>query len=127
MTIGHTVPVTGLQLNWQKCQGDVWGQLLHVDLAHSHFNGMDGVYIIWQAAGPVVRVGQGICKDRLSQHRNDPAITKYQNLHVSWAPVPAQFRDGVERYLANILNPVVGDAFPNAQPIPVNLPWPWTV
>ena len=39
-----------------KCQGDVWGTLMDVDLGHAHFNNMEGVYIIWQANGPVVRV-----------------------------------------------------------------------
>lgn len=114
-----------MQLAWQKCLGDVWGPLLTVDLSHSHFNSMEGVYIIWQGNGPVIRVGQGIIRDRLSAHRRDTAITAYQNLYVTWAPVSATYRNGVERYLANILKPRVGDAFPNVNPIPAFLPWPW--
>ncbi|MCC7004487.1 hypothetical protein IT397_01030 [Candidatus Nomurabacteria bacterium] len=86
---------------------------------------MEGVYIIWQGNGPVIRVGQGIIRDRLSAHRRDTAITAYQNLYVTWAPVSAIYRNGVERYLANILKPRVGDAFPNVNPIPAFLPWPW--
>lgn len=112
-----------MQLSWQKCLGNVWGSLLWVDLGHSHFDSMEGVYIIWQANGQVVRVGQGIIKDRLSAHRNDPAITRYNNLYVTWAPVLATYRNGVERYLANTLRPLIGDAFPNAVPMAVNLPW----
>ncbi len=48
-----------MQLQWQKCVGDVWGELLYVDLSHPHFNNMEGVYIIWQNGGPIVRIGQG--------------------------------------------------------------------
>ena len=98
---------------------------MNVDLSHPHFNNMEGVYIIWQGNGPVVRVGQGVIKDRLFAHRNDRAITAHQSLFVTWAPVSSLYRDGVERYLANILRPSVGDAFPNAIPTPVSLPWPW--
>lgn len=114
-----------LQLAWQKCQGDAWGSFLDVDLAHAHFNSMEGVYVIWQHSGPVVRLGQGIIKDRIADHRTNRAITAYNNLYVTWAPVLAQYRDGIERYLANTLNPKIGDAFPNANQIAVNLPWPW--
>lgn len=31
--------------------------------------------------------------------------------------------EGVEKYLANTLNPVVGERFPERTPIEVNLPW----
>lgn len=111
------------QLSWQKCQGNVWAPLATVDLSHAHFNNMEGVYIIWSGKdGSIVRIGQGIVKDRLSAHRNDPAITAHHPLYVTWASVAKNYRDGVERYLANSLRPKVGDAFPNATPIPVTLP-----
>ncbi|MFA6297281.1 MAG: hypothetical protein WC629_01830 [Candidatus Paceibacterota bacterium] len=117
--------VTDMQPAWQKCQGNVWGPFSTVDLSHPHFNNMEGVYIIWQGNGPVVRVGQGVIRDRLAAHRRDTAIMAYPNLYVTWAPVSAIYRDGVERHLANTLKPRVGDAFPNANPIQVLLPWPW--
>jgi len=114
-----------MQLAWQQCTGNVWGSLAYVDLSHSHFDNMEGIYIIWQGNGPIIRVGQGNIRDRLSCHRNDPKITEYPSLYVTWAPVQALYRNGVERYLANILRPVVGDAFPNVLPTPVSLPWSW--
>lgn len=86
---------------------------------------MQGVYVIWQANGPVVRVGQGNIRDRLAAHRQDEDINRYASLHVTWAPVSVFHRGGVERYLANVLRPVVGEAFPNVTPTPVLLPWPW--
>ncbi len=111
-----------IQLLWQKCQGDVWGSFLNVDLSHNHFDNMEGVYVIWQGRGPVVRVGQGFVRDRVADHRTNRAVTRYNNLYVTWASVPAIYRDGVERYLADTLKPVVGDAFPDVTPISVNLP-----
>ena len=116
-----------LQIPWQKCQGDVWGPFLSVDLEHTHFDEMEGVYIIWQAGGPIIRVGQGYVRDRIAEHRKNPDITAYSNLYVTWAPVSLSQRDGIERYLANTLNPKIGEAFPIVVPTPVNLPWLWQV
>lgn len=72
----------------------------------------------------VVRVGQGDIAARLAAHRADPNILKYRasgTMFVTWAAVPAHQLDGVERFLANQYSPPVGDAFPNAAPIQVNL------
>ncbi|MDD5326821.1 MAG: hypothetical protein PHY02_03290 [Phycisphaerae bacterium] len=116
-----------MQLNWIKCQGDVWGNLNTVNLAHAHFDSMSGVYVIWHGGGTprTVRVGQGNIRDRLTAHRSDPDVQKYvgQTLYVTWASVPEASRDGVEAYLADILKPLEGQRFPNSTPIAVNLPW----
>ena len=114
------------QLNWIKCDGNTWCPLLTLNLAHSHFNGLDGVYIIWHG-GPTPRtvyVGQGNIKDRLSAHRVDPQILKYSTfgLFTTWANVDTQSQDGVERYLADSLSPLEGTHHPVALPIPVTLP-----
>ncbi|OIP65321.1 MAG: hypothetical protein COV32_01930 [Candidatus Yonathbacteria bacterium CG10_big_fil_rev_8_21_14_0_10_43_136] len=112
-----------MQPVWQKYQGNKWVSLMSVDLAQTYFDNMEGVYVIWQGGGPVVRVGQGIIRDRLSSHRRDTAVTAYPNLYVTWASISATHRDGVERYLANALAPRVGDAFPDVNPIQVTLPF----
>lgn len=84
-----------------------------------------GVYIIWQANAPhfAVRVGQGVICQRFSTHRIDQAILQHRNpsLMASWANVEERFRDGVERYLAERLRPLVGERFPDCLPITVNL------
>lgn len=109
------------------CEGG-YCDLEQLNLEHPHFNGKEGVYVIWRSGQnpATVRLGQGIVKDRLGKHRTDQAILRQRGtgkLHATWAEVSSLYRDGVERYLANKLNPIVGDAFPQAQPIAVNLPW----
>lgn len=116
-----------VNLNWIKCNNGGWCKLLTVNLEHDHFNNMEGVYIIWHA-GPnpaTVRVGQGIIKDRLDSHRNDDDILSFENLElfVTWASVSDISRDGVEKFLADTLNPRVGSKFPDVNSTPVNLPW----
>lgn len=115
------------QLNWIKCQGDAWCNLLNVNLEHPHFANLAGVYLIWHAGQKprTVRVGSGVIKDRLRAHRGDAAILRYKDsgLFVTWASVPPTMREGVERFLFENLNPLVGEKFPDVPPVNVNLPW----
>lgn len=114
-------------LNWIKCGGQQWCDFLKLSLDHPHFNNLEGVYIIWHGGSnaSVVRVGQGVIRERLMVHREDPAILKYKdfNLFATWAAVSTLYRDGVERYLAEKWNPKVGDKFPDSPAIEVNSPW----
>ena len=116
-----------MTLDWIKCSGQQWCNFLNLNLDHAHFNNLEGVYIIWHggANASVVRVGQGVIRDRLKAHKKDLAILKYKdlNLFATWAAVPISYHDGVERYLAEKWKPKVGDKFPNALPIAVNSPW----
>lgn len=116
-----------LTLTWIKCEGDVWCDLLNVNFNNSHFDDMEGVYIIWHGGDKpaTVRVGQGFIRNRLVQHRKETEILAYKryNLYVTWAKVDKRLRDGVERYLGYTLNPKVGSRLPDVSPIEVNLPW----
>lgn len=113
-----------LHLRWIKSQNDTWLPLETVNLAG--VNAL-GVYIIWHKGQPgkVVRVGQGDIADRIIAHRKDPAVLAYRDrgLLVTWAAVPAHQRDGVERYLADHWQPLIGDRFPTALPLAVNSPF----
>jgi hypothetical protein len=116
-----------MALSWIKCEGDVWCKLSTVNLSHEHFNSMYGVYIIWHGGSnaATVRVGQGFIRDRLSAHRNDPEVQAYarHTLYVTWASVSSASRDGVEAFLSQRLQPLVGERFPSVAPFEVNLPW----
>ncbi|MCG2660572.1 MAG: hypothetical protein L6437_10050 [Kiritimatiellae bacterium] len=111
-----------MDIKWNKCTGDVWCSLANLDLGHEHFNNLKGVYIIWSGK-TVFRLGSGIIKDRLKEHRENPEISKYPDLYVTWAQVNANQMEGVEKFLADQLNPLVGDRFPGRTPIQVNFPW----
>jgi hypothetical protein len=118
--------MSGLQVNWIRNQDNNWCRLYTVNLANILLDNMSGVYIIWfNATGRnCVKVGQGNIRERLTQHRNDPEINAYKsrNLFATWARVANNQMAGVEAFLANELNPLVGERFPNVTPISVNLP-----
>lgn len=115
------------RLNWTKCEGQAWCPFLTVNLAHSHFNGLGGVYVIWHGGTnpKTVYVGQGDIKARLTEHRKAPLILQYSasGLFVTWARVDHQYRSGIERYLADRLTPLEGANHPHVAPLSVNLPW----
>lgn len=118
-----------MNVTWIKCGtgSGIWCPLENLDL--DSLGDVAGVYIIWHEGNPgrTVHVGQGApIKDRLEEHRGDAGICAYRlfgKLRVTWASVPAPLRDGVERYLADALVPLVGHARPGVQPIAVNSPW----
>lgn len=113
-------------LEWVKCEGDVWCSFERLDLSNVI---SFGVYVIWKppalalSTPQVIRVGQGNIAERIAAHRLDPEITQYgPGLLVTWAEVLGYYVDGVEAFLAQQLRPAVGDRFPLAPPIAVNLP-----
>lgn len=115
-----------LNLNWGKYDNGEWCGLINLNLNNPFFENLEGVYVIWHGGLQPrwVRVGQGNIRDRLGKHREDNDILAYKGhgLYVTWAPVNANIRDGIERYLGESLNPLVGSRFPDVLPIPVNIP-----
>ena len=121
-----------LSLTWMKCVPDAWCSLKNLDL-DSVGKDTYGVYIIWYAApsdsgrnSAVVRVGQGNIRARLQAHRDDKKITQHSRLGqlmVTWALPQLEYCDGVERHLAEVWEPLVGDRFPDVETIEVNSPF----
>lgn len=114
-------------VEWIKCEGNQWCNFLNVNLAHSHFTGLGGVYIIWHGGQTpwTVYVGQGLIAERLTAHRQEKEILQYSphGLFVTWAKVNSPDRDGVELFLSEKLQPRVGHRYPLVSPISINLPW----
>ena len=113
-----------LNIVWGTCGDDGhWCNFKNLNLDSDSFKSKKGVYIIWSAGDTVVRVGSGLIKDRIADHRDNPDITSYKNLLVTWAKVNENQMQGVEKFLADTYDPEVGERFPDRTPISVNLPW----
>ena len=63
-----------MNLNWHKCQGEVWCNFNAVNLDHNHFNNTEGVYIIWHGGTnpKVVYVGRGTSEKELGNIGKEP-------------------------------------------------------
>ena len=116
-------------VTWTKCgDGGIWCPFQTVNLREVN---VIGVYVVGydQPNGiATIYVGQGDIADRLMVHRYNQQIIKYGargTLRCTWTSVPANIRDGVERYLANKLKPLEGSQHPRVTPVPVNLPQDW--
>ena len=112
-----------MNLEWNKCGTD-WCDFFAVDLADSHFDNLEGVYIIWSSSGLAEYVGQGKIRDQIQVHRNQKVFLdlKKEVLYVTWAQLNKIHRDNVERFLANTLSPCISSFHPKAVPLVVNLP-----
>ena len=115
-----------LNLSWNKCKGDVWGDLQTVDLADSHFDGLDGVFAAWHGGSsptPVV-VGHGNIREELERLRMDPSLDPYRpmGIFITWARAEAVLGEGIDRFLCETLLPKVAHPPPQAPVIQVNLP-----
>jgi hypothetical protein len=87
-----------------------------------------GVYVIYQQSvglfPPVVlKVGQGQVADRFAAHRQLNVLKQRTGVLATWTPISPIIIDGVERYLADRYQPLYGEAFPAADPVPVSLPF----
>src|SRR5579859_4324315 len=120
---------TGLLIQrWRRCGDDKhWCDFNTLDIESSKFSGMRGVYVIWAPGDPpeVLRVGQGDIRLRLVIHRRDRRLIAYAKrgpMCVTWTTVNDAHIDGVERYVAEMLNPRFSDGLPDSGVIEVNLP-----
>jgi len=116
-------------VDWIKYENDgrqAWCELYHLPLEDPHFRHLGGVYVIWHTGHhPVVRVGQGYIKTELTTLRLDARLesrNRESRLFVTWARVPREDRDGVGRFLYDMLDPELRDQPPDAEPLVVNLP-----
>lgn len=114
-----------MYVQWGTCGGGNWCSFNDLILPLS--GEPHGVYVIWHEGipGRVVYIGQGDISDRIKAHRHDRRITQYESngtLRVTWAEVSLVLMPGVERFLADSLDPLVGERHSDADPMPVNLP-----
>jgi hypothetical protein len=118
-----------LAIDWIKAKqgdGQHWCDLYRIPVTHEHFNDVAGVYVVWHNGHqPVLRVGQGYIRTELSTLKLDPRIRTIAAdtlVFASWALVERDIRDGVERYLIDMLGPQILAENPDVAPIEVNLP-----
>ena len=89
----------------------------------------NGVYIVYQAGNPpsTIFVGKGDIAQRLREHKTEQRFESHRrtgNLLVTYASVPAQSQEGVEKTLARLLAPKIDERRPESvQEIEVNLPF----
>ncbi len=116
------------QVIWIKNnQNNEWFDFLRLNLDAPYFMGKRGIYVIWYTSpsiAKVVRVGSGSISERLKEHRSNPEITKFSNsgqLKVTWIIVNESDMFGIEKFLARVYSPLIGDRFPDEPEIQVNL------
>jgi hypothetical protein len=120
-------------VQWIKnSQNNDWFDFLRLNLDAPYFSNKRGVYVIWYTTASiakVIRIGSGDIAERLKDHRSNPDILKFSDkgqLKVSWVLADGVTLleneiEGVEKYLARVYSPLIGDRFPAGGEIQVTL------
>ena len=113
-------------VHWNRSQGDAWAEFFAVDFEDPHFDGLEGVFVVWQGGSQpaAISVGLGSLRQELKAQRSDPVIASYRGkpLFVAWAKVEKVARPGVARYLYETLKPRTLMTVPTTPAVEVNLP-----
>ncbi len=114
-----------MKVSWGTCGGtSIWCGFHTVDLGHPTFN-KEGVYIIWERGGRIFKIGKGQLRTKIAEDRKNPLLSSNSKLCITWAPLEAKDRSGVEKYLVEKLLPQLPSELTNASAVEVNLPWPY--
>jgi len=118
--------MASLPIYWNRCDGDVWGELYAVNLNDPHFDNLEGVYMVWLGGNKPAAIcaGSGLIREKLAERRAAPELMalRDKSLLVTWAKVDAIASKGVERWLLENLRPKVANRIPDSLPVEVNLP-----
>jgi type II secretion system (T2SS) protein E len=126
----ETETTGAMWLEWvkqRKAGTERWCNLFEVSLDDPQFDSLDGIYVIWQfGPTPVLAVGHGRIREHLERARLDPRfVEKHETsaVYATWARVDPASVQGVQRYLADVLDPAFfRTASGTARALAVNLP-----
>ncbi|MDP3541789.1 MAG: GspE/PulE family protein [Elusimicrobiota bacterium] len=118
--------MASLPLYWNRCEGDVWGELFAINLDDPHFDKLQGVYMVWLGGSKPAAIcaGSGLIREKLAERRAQPELMalRENSLLVTWAKVDPLVSKGVERWLLENLRPKLANRIPDSLPVEVNLP-----
>ena len=114
-----------LRVYWNR-YGNAWAEFFAVDLDDPHFDGLEGVLVVWQggAQPAAIAVAHGPLRETLAALRADAAMAAYrgQTLLAAWAKIDKISGPGVARFLVENLKPRIARPSSAAPAIEVNLP-----
>ena len=116
-----------MNLNWYRCEGEIWCELNKIDINHGTLDGLEGVFVIWcgDKQRNVIRIGEGKIRKQLELCRKDITVQAFSahGLYVTWAAISENDRNGVVKYLTKKLNPKFDSPATQGFSSKVNLPW----
>jgi hypothetical protein len=122
MLIAYPQNPLKMSIDWIKSpQTDKWYKFSELNLEHSQFHNLTGIYVL-RSGAYVVKLGYGNLRTRLKQDKKDLKIMAFPNLEVTWGEVKQDYQKGIERFLDEFYKPFIGTRFYDDEPIIVNLP-----
>lgn len=117
-----------LEVDWHKCEGNIWCSLYRIDANHKNLSGFTGLYLIWsgkfEGERNVLITGYGDIRKAILHYKEDIAVKAFEHLGVfiSWADVPSSKKKSVINYLIKTLSPKMTTKLEKGGETEVNLP-----
>jgi hypothetical protein len=116
-----------MEVDWYKCQGNIWCELNKIDADHKYLKGVDGLMIIWSGKEKsILKVSKGKISNMIKENKADIAIQAFAHLglFVTWTDdVPMLKKASVYNFLVNKLNPKFMEVEAGKSQTEINLPW----
>lgn len=124
-------PKAPVDVEWQRDERGYYYRLLRLHPAEAGLVGVGGVYVMWsRGVHPKwIHVGAtGNLGEAIGWARDAQEVLAFEgrgSVYVTWAPIKADYRDGVAIYLKDKLSPELPQPFPpdhakaEATPFPV--------
>ena len=119
---------------WRRSPRGLFYRLVTFKPGDLGLSGVGGVFVIWHGGVRPAWVSADKTADlavAIEEAQDNPDVNRFEShggLYISWTPIKPEFRDGVVKYLRQIMDPLVdsaladGDIDEKAKPIAVHLP-----
>ena len=124
MTENYTKSIFNGQVQWSKNKNNEWSSLMYTDFSLLLNSGVSIVWWYDNGNPPLILSIQksGVLAIDIDKYRSNELVVSYLNPLVTWAYIPSQYLNGVEKYLYDHYKPVIKQSLPKIDPIQVNLP-----
>lgn len=121
-------------MEWVKYANGGWPSLLRLNLKYGPDPDIRGLYVVFYAQQndadkgtqyKTIKLGWGYLRDAIQELRKSRQLAEYTeyDLLITWAEINETWSDGALVYLSRLLDPLIKEDLPQAQPIVIHSPF----
>jgi hypothetical protein len=121
-------------MEWIKYADGGWPRLLRLNLKYGPARDAAGLYVVFYARqndgdpGPqykTIKLGWGYLRETIKDLRKNKYVAEYAQYDpmITWVEIDETWSDGALVYLNQLLDPLIKEDLPQAQPVVVHSPF----
>jgi len=121
-------------MEWVKYANGDWPRLLRLNLKYGPDRDAQGLYVVFYTQHndgdpgiryKTIKIGWGYLRGTIKELRKDKYLAEYAQYDplITWAEINETWSDGALVYLDRLLDPLIKEDLPQAQPIVVHSPF----